>query len=84
MAPKLKKTARPSIVRLVFAEIRKKRLYTKDGKTGAAEVIRTVRQSFPRNRKFGLLGYAWCLSRFRRQRRAGLPTDRIVRVPPAE
>jgi hypothetical protein len=77
-------SGRPSIVKLVFAQIRKKRLYLKDGKTGAPEVIQAVRASFPHNRKFGLLDYAWCLSRFRRQRKAGLPTNRIVPIPASE
>lgn len=71
---------RGSIVRLVFMMIRKNRLYTQDGKTGAAVVIQVVRRTFPNKQNFGFMDYAWCLSRFRRQRKLGLPTDRIVTI----
>lgn len=73
---------RHNIVRLVFAKIRTEKLYLKDGKTGAAVVVQAVRRFFPEKQNFGLMDYAWCLSRFRRQRRLGLPLDRVVTLNP--
>lgn len=72
-----KKEVRMTISRMVMKSINVEKLYTKEGKEGGLKVTVNVKKAFPKS-KFDLTQYYWYLSRNRRQRKLGLPTDRLV------
>ena len=78
-ASKKSKDAKASISQVVFGLIASKKLDKKEGdergKT-ALGVIAAIKRQFP-GTKFNLGHYAWYLSRFRKQKKDGLKTDRL-------
>lgn len=79
MKNKKEKSAKPSIARAVMGMIKGGHLDTKEGKDEALKVVNKVKGQFNKS-KFGLTHYFWYLSRYRRQKELGLPTDHLVQI----